>query len=121
MRFRARIGAKASYVALNGANGSPRLPVTFWGRVNIWRDFIANPPSATFATLSGRLDPKPQPRPDGALEASAPPPVSAAIDAGVIARVTRALSLTGSAFYDYSIDGGATWSLGGRIGLKLEF
>ena len=37
------------------------------------------------------------------------------------ARVTKTLSLTGSAFYDHSIDGGATWSLGGRIGLKLEF
>ena len=38
------------------------------------------------------------------------------IDAGVNARVTKTLSLTGSIFYDHSIDGGATWSLGGRIG-----
>jgi outer membrane autotransporter protein len=109
--FRARIGAKASYVAQNGANGAG-LPVTFWGRVNIWRDFIANPPAATFATLSG-LDPTTL---DGALEGT-----WGEIDAGVNARVTKILSLTGSAFYDHSIDGGATWSLGGRIGLKLEF
>src|SRR5271167_2441677 len=49
--------------SMHGANGAG-LPVTFWGRVNIWRDFIANPPAATFATLSG-LDPTTL---DGALE-----------------------------------------------------
>ena len=37
------------------------------------------------------------------------------------ARLTKTLSLVGSAFYDHSIDGGATWSFGGRIGVKVEF
>jgi hypothetical protein len=40
------------------------IQVTFWARANIWRDFIASPPAAIFATLSG-LDPTTL---DGALE-----------------------------------------------------
>ena len=109
--FRARIGAKASYVALSGANANG-LPITFWGRVNIWHDFIASPPAATFATLSG-LDPTTL---TGALQGT-----WGEIDLGMNAAVTKTLSLTGSAFYDHSIDGGATWSLGGRVGVKIEF
>ncbi len=37
------------------------------------------------------------------------------------ARLTQTLSLYGSAFYDHSIDGGQSWSAGGRIGIKVEF
>jgi outer membrane autotransporter protein len=109
--LRARVGAKASYVTLNGATGTG-LPVTLWGRVDIWHDFIASPPAATFATLSG-LDPTTL---TGALGGT-----WGEIDAGVNARVTTALSLYGSVFYDHSIDGGASWSISGRLGLKLEF
>jgi hypothetical protein len=36
-------------------------------------------------------------------------------------RPWRLWATHGSAFYDHSIDGGATWSLGGRIGVKVEF
>jgi outer membrane autotransporter protein len=86
--------------------------VTFWGRVNVWHDFVASPPAATFATLSG-LDPTTL---TGALQGT-----WGEVDVGVNARLTRTLSLAGSAFYDHSIDGGATWSLGGRIGVKVEF
>ncbi len=43
------------------------------------------------------------------------------IDAGVDARLTKTLSVFGSAFYDHSIDGGSSWSAGGRIGVKVEF
>ena len=86
--------------------------MTLWGRVNLWRDFVASPPSATFATLAG-LNPTTL---DGSLQGT-----WGEIELGANARVTKSLSLTGSAFYDHSIDGGASWSFGGRIGLKLEF
>jgi hypothetical protein len=104
--LRARVGAKASYVALNGATGTG-LPATLWGRVNIWHGFIAYPPSATFATVVG-LDPTTL---IGSLEGP-----WGEIDACANARVTR-LSRYSSVFYDHSI----SWSLGGRLGLKLEF
>ena len=109
--LRARVGAKASYAVPSGADGAA-LPVTFWGRVNVWHDFVASPPAATFATLSG-LDPTTL---TGALQGT-----WGEIDVGMSARLTKGLSLAGSAFYDHSIDGGATWSLGGRIGVKVEF
>ncbi len=109
--FRARIGAKASYVATDGANGTG-LPATFWGRVNLWHDFVASPPSATFATLAG-LDPTTL---NGTLAGT-----WGEIELGANARLTRSLSLYGSAFYDRSIDGAASWSVGGRIGIKVEF
>jgi outer membrane autotransporter protein len=109
--LRARLGAKASYVALNQANGSS-FPVTFWGRVNLWHDFVASPPSATFASLAG-LNPTTL---DGALEGT-----WGEIELGANARLNKSLSLYGSAFYDHSVDGGANWSVGGRIGVKLEF
>ncbi len=109
--LRARIGAKASYVAPNEANGG-NVPVTYWGRVNLWHDFIVSPPSATFATLAG-LNPTTL---DGALLGT-----WGEIELGANARLTKSLSLYGSAFYDHSIDGGASWSVGGRIGVKLEF
>jgi outer membrane autotransporter protein len=109
--LRARVGAKASYAVPSGADGAA-LPVTFWGRVNVWHDFVASPPAATFATLSG-LDPTTL---TGALQGT-----WGEIDVGMSARLTKGLSLAGSAFYDHSIDGGATWSVGGRIGVKVEF
>jgi outer membrane autotransporter protein len=109
--LRARLGAKASYVALNQANGSS-FPVTFWGRVNLWHDFVASPPSATFASLAG-LNPTTL---DGALQGT-----WGEIELGANARLNKSLSLYGSAFYDHSVDGGANWSVGGRIGVKLEF
>jgi outer membrane autotransporter protein len=109
--MRGRIGAKLSYVALSGASGSG-FPVTLWGRVNLWRDFLISAPSATFATLSG-LNPVTL---DGALGGT-----WGQIDVGVDARLTRGLSLIGSAFYDRSIDGGASWRVGGKVGIKAEF
>ena len=109
--MRGRIGAKLSYVVLNGADGTG-LPVTLWGRVNLFTTSSAARPSASFSTLSG-LYPVTL---DGTLGGT-----YGQIDAGVNARVTRTLSVFGSAFYDHSIDGGSSWGAGGRIGVKVEF
>ncbi len=109
--FRGRIGAKLSYVALSGFNAAP-LPVTLWGRVNIWHDFLDSSPSATFAGLNG-LNPVTL---DGTLGGT-----WGEVDVGVDAPINKSLSLYGSAFYDHSIDGGQSWSAGGRLGLKVEF
>ena len=108
---RGRIGAKLSYVVLNGASGAG-LPVTLWGRVNLFHDFLGSAPSASFSTLSG-LYPVTL---DGTLGGT-----YGQIDAGVDARMTKTVSVFGSAFYDHSIDGGSSWSAGGRIGVKVEF
>ena len=109
--FRGRIGAKLSYVTLSGFNGAP-LPVTLWGRVNIWHDFLDSAPSATFAALYG-LNPVTL---DGTLGGT-----WGEVDVGVDAPINKTLSLYGSAFYDHSIDGGQSWSAGGRLGIKIEF
>ncbi len=109
--FRGRIGAKLSYVALSGFNGAP-LPVTLWGRVNLWHDFLSSAPSATFVALNG-LNPVTL---DGTLGGT-----WGEVDVGVDAPINKTLSLYGSAFYDHSIDGGQSWSAGGRIGIKLAF
>ncbi|MGA9850817.1 MAG: autotransporter outer membrane beta-barrel domain-containing protein [Roseiarcus sp.] len=109
--FRGRIGAKLSYVALSGFNAAP-LPVTLWDRVNLWHDFLYNAPSATFATLNG-LNPVTL---DGTLGGT-----WGELDIGVDAPINNFLNLYGLAFYDHSVDGGQSWSAGGRIGLKVEF
>jgi outer membrane autotransporter protein len=111
---RGRIGAKLSYALLNGFSGpnGAALPVTLWGRVNLWHDFIGSAPSATFAALSG-LNPVTL---DGTLGGT-----WGQVDVGVDARVTNSVSVFGSAFYDHSIDGGSSWSAGGRIGVSVEF
>jgi outer membrane autotransporter protein len=109
--FRGRIGAKLSYVTLSGFNGLA-LPVTLWGRVNVWHDFLDSAPSATFATLNG-LNPVTL---DGTLGGT-----WGEVDVGLDAPINKTVSLYGSAFYDHSIDGGQSWSAGGRIGLKVEF
>ena len=109
--FRGRIGAKLSYVALSGFNDA-LLPATFWGRVNLWHDFLSSAPSATFVALNG-LNPVTL---DGTLGGT-----WGEVDVGVDAPINKTLSLYGSAFYDHSIDGGQSWSAGGRIGIKLAF
>ena len=86
--------------------------MTLWGRVNVWHDFLDSAPSATFAALSG-LNPVTL---DGTLGGT-----WGEVDVGVDAPINKTVSLHGSAFYDHSIDGGQSWSAGGRIGLKIEF
>ena len=111
--FRGRIGAKLAYTVLSGFSGpNGGLPMTLWGRVNLWHDFIGSAPSATFASLSG-LNPVTL---DGTLGGT-----WGQFDAGVDARVTQTVSVFGSAFYDHTVDGGSSWSAGGRIGVKVEF
>jgi outer membrane autotransporter protein len=107
--FRGRIGARLAYLALAGPNA---LPVTLWGRVNLWHDFMSSAPAATFATLAG-LSPVTL---DGSLGGT-----FGEIDVGVDARVTKTVSLFGSAFADHSVSGASSWSVGGRVGAKFEF
>ncbi len=109
-----RIAAKLAYAAPNGfagPDGAP-LPVTLWGRVNLEHDFIGSYPRATFATLAG-FNPVTL---DGALGGT-----FGQFDGGVDAHLTKTISLYGSAFYAHAIDGGQSWSAGGRLGVKAEF
>ena len=73
-------------------------------------DFLSSAPSATFAGLN-ELNPVTL---DGTLGGT-----WGEVDVGVDAPINKTLSLYGSAFYDDSIDGGQSWSAGGRIGIKL--
>ena len=108
--FRGRIGVKASCVAQNFVGGVS--PATFWGRINLWHDFLASPPSATFATLTGAFPTTI----DGTLGQT-----FGEIDLGVDAHLTQTVSLFGFGFYDHSVDGGSSWSAGGKAGLKIQF
>ena len=108
--FRGRIGVKASYVAQNFVGGVS--PATFWGRINLWHDFLASPPSATFATLTGTFSTTI----DGTLGQT-----FGEIDLGVDAHLTQTVSLFGFGFYDHSVDGGSSWSAGGKAGVKIQF
>jgi outer membrane autotransporter protein len=107
---RGRIGAKASFGTPNGF--ALAWPATVWARVNLWHDFVGSAPSATFETLYG-LYPTTL---TGTLGQT-----WGEIDAGVDARLSKSLTLYGSAFYDHSIGSGASWGAGGRVGLKLDF
>ena len=108
---RGRIGAKLSYASLMGEGASAK-PVTFWVRANLWHDFVGNPPSATFSTLTGAFPVTLK----GSLGGT-----WGQIEAWVDARIAKNVSLFGSAFYDRSVDNGASWSVGGRLGMKVTF
>jgi len=106
---RGRIGAMLSHNGVHG-EGKDALPITYWARLNLWHDFMANAPSATFASLSGTNPVTLK----GSLGGT-----WGEIDAGVTAQVTKNVSLFASAVYDQSIDSGKSWSVGGRAGVKL--
>jgi outer membrane autotransporter protein len=108
--FRGRIGVKASYVAQDLVGGLS--PAAFWGRINLWHDFLASPPSATFATLTGTFPTTI----DGTLGQT-----FGEVDLGVDAHLTQTVSLFGFCFYDHSVDSGSSWSAGGKAGVKIQF
>ncbi len=108
---RGRIGVKLSYASLLG-EGASAQPVTFSVRANLWHDFLGEAPSATFSTLTGAFPVTLK----GSLGGT-----WGQLDAWADMRVARNISLFGSVSYDRSVDIGASWSVGGRLGAKIEF
>jgi hypothetical protein len=43
------------------------------------------------------------------------------VEARADLRIARNLSLFGAVSYDHSVDSGASWSAGGRLGAQIEF
>ncbi|HEY0229420.1 MAG TPA: autotransporter outer membrane beta-barrel domain-containing protein, partial [Mycobacterium sp.] len=110
--IRARIGARlATSTSLSTASGT-LIPLSVWGRFNVWHDFLLNRPSATFSALS-LTDPTTI---DGALQGT-----WGEVDAGASAQLTRTISVFGSAVYDHSIDAARSWAVGGRVGVKFAW
>ena len=108
--FRGRIGTKLLYQIPTVAGGPP---TALWGRFNLWHDFIASAPAATFSTLTG-ADPTTV---SGTLGGT-----WAQVDVGGEAALTPTASAFGSVYYDRALDSASqSWSVGGRLGVKVAF
>jgi outer membrane autotransporter protein len=110
--LRARIGARLVNATSITTGSGAIIPLSVWGRFNVWHDFLLNRPAATFSGLS-LIDPTTL---TGALEGT-----WGELDAGATAQITRTISLFGSAVYDHSIDGAKSWAAGGRLGVKVAW
>lgn len=108
---RGRIGVKLSYAGLLGEDaGARRLTLSL--RASFWHGFLVNAPSATFSTLTGGFPVTLK----GTLGGT-----SGEVDARADVLLAGNVSLFGAVSYDRSVDNGASWSAGGRLGAQARF
>jgi outer membrane autotransporter protein len=106
---RARVGARlAKSFDISEGGRAPRL-LTTYARANIWHGF-GDDATTTFANLQGF---------NAVALTSDLRGTWAQIGGGLTGQVTEAVAVFASGDYNFSIDGGKSTSLGGRVGVKV--
>jgi outer membrane autotransporter protein len=108
---RGRVGVKLSHAGLLDEGAAARR-LTFSVRASVWHDVLVNAPSATFSTLTGSFPVTLK----GTLGGT-----SGEVVARADVIVAGNVGLFSSVSYDHSVDRGANWSAGGRLGAQARF